>query len=93
MIAQRVHGAFAGQNLERREPEVVDGADRPAVAAVGIDELARHHRALGGALGQIAHIDAAGCCLAGGRGLGVERRDGRRADRSVLAAQQLGGLR
>src|SRR5260370_5717557 len=91
--AQRVPRALPGQDLERRELEIADGADRPAVAAVGRDELRRRLLALPGALQQASHVDAAGGGRGQDRALGVQRRGGCGTDRRVLAAEQFPGLR
>ncbi len=38
MVSEGVDLAFAGEDLERGESEIVDRLDRPAVLAIGVDE-------------------------------------------------------
>jgi len=49
-----------GEEVEGSELEIVDGIDRPAVAAVGIGVGGDHVLACGGACEEVGDIDAAG---------------------------------
>jgi hypothetical protein len=56
--------AFAGEDLERRQPEIVDGWCGPAVFAIGVNESSRHVLSFFGLLQQFAYGGAAlGCAL------------------------------
>ena len=88
--------ALGGQQVERRQPEVVHRADRPAVAAVGVGEGPRRRRPRSRSVGQRRDVHAAGR-RPGEQRLGLrEAGAGRGADRRVLAGEQrlrLGGPR
>jgi len=83
---------LSGEHLERRQAQVVDRGHRPAVRPVGVDEAVRHLAPACGAAQQVLDV---GAPVKGGAqhvALGRESRGCRRADRRILAAQQLLGF-
>ena len=85
---------FGGEHLERREREAVEPVDRPAVAAVRVDEPLGHRRAVRrrAAASGARVVDASGRRRRARRARPRKRRGRGRADRRVLRAQQLLGL-
>src|SRR5260370_40994476 len=89
MVLPGVHLALGGEQVERRHPQIVDGADLPAIPSILIDVLFRQNQSLTRLHQKRPRIDAV--C---GRTLQSvddlrERGTRCRADGSVLRAQQL----
>ena len=52
MIAIKINVAFRGEQVKGRELQIVEGLDRPAITAIGIDEAAGERGALAKTIAQ-----------------------------------------
>ena len=65
MVTKRQGLALASEQLERRDLQIFDVLDGPAIAAVSRDEIVEHLRSLAEAIREVADVYATG-----GTGLG-----------------------
>jgi hypothetical protein len=88
-----VRRPLAGQQPERGQPQAVQPIRRPPVAAVHLGIGVGGHPPLPGAGQQVGDVEAAARRLLEDRDGGRQRAAGCRADRRVVLAQQVLGLR
>jgi len=93
VVFKPVHHAFAGQDLEGSDLQIVDGGDVPAVPAVGGHETVDHRRPLPSAFTQAVGFDPPGLHPAEHPLLCGQRSRGRGPYRGVLLPKELFGFR
>ena len=93
MVASEMDGAFAGEQVEGRDLEIVDAVDRPGIGGPGLAVADGAIEALGEARFEPARVDAMRAGRRDGRRGSAEAVDRRCRNRFVLAGDEARGLR